>query len=215
MAVTPEEVCQMEQWYVLKAVPGREQEGADLIKRAVIPGLWEECQVLRKVKVFRSGGALRFPEEVMFPGYVFVKTSCPQALAGELRKTRDFPQFFFAGVQKRGRGYGKIWENGSAEGTERYQDLLPDLVPLEKTEILFLQDVCGENLQNMMGISYITLNSENRIIRVDGILEKYLDRIVRVNLHKRFALVEAPLFNRAYPILFGICLEKDRAVRAG
>ncbi len=93
--------------------------------------------------------------------------------------------------------------------------MLPDLVPLEKTEILFLQDVCGENLQNMMGISYITLNSENRIIRVDGILEKYLDRIVRVNLHKRFALVEAPLFNRAYPILFGICLEKDRAVRAG
>ena len=49
MAVTSEEVCQMEQWYVLKTVPGKEQEAADLIRRAVTPGLFKECRVLRKI----------------------------------------------------------------------------------------------------------------------------------------------------------------------
>ncbi len=83
----------MDQWYVLKTVPGREQRAADLVKRAVTPGLWEECRVLRKIKVFRSGGALHFPEDVLFPGYVFVRTDCPEALEKELRRSGDFPQF--------------------------------------------------------------------------------------------------------------------------
>ena len=90
MAVTSEEVCQMEQWYVLKTVPGKEQEAADLIRRAVTPGLFKECRVLRKVKVFRSGGALHFPEEVLFPGYFFIRTACPKALEEELKRSGDF-----------------------------------------------------------------------------------------------------------------------------
>jgi hypothetical protein len=190
MAVTSEGVYQMEQWYVLKTVPGKEQRGADLIKRAVTPGLFKECRVLRKVKVFRSGGALHFPEEVLFPGYFFIRTACPKALKEELKRSGDFPQF-------------------------------PSVIPVEPADLAFLKDICGEELERPMGVTRLILDGDNRIIQADGILNRYLDRIVKLNLHRRFALVETALFGRIQPVLFGVTLEQDgrfcpvRTVRAG
>ena len=168
----------MDQWYVLKTIPGKEQEAAALIRRAVTPGLWEECRVLKKIRVFRSGGTLRFPEEVMFPGYVFVRASDPEALEEELKRSRDFPQF-------------------------------PSVTPVEAADLAFLKDVCGEDLEQPMGVTRLTLDEDNRIIGADGILNRYLDRIIRLNLHRRFALVEAALFNRVQSVLFGVTLEQD------
>ncbi len=184
MAVTPEEVCQMEQWYVLKTVPGREQEGADLIKRAVTPGLFKECRVLRKIKVFRSGGALRFLEGVLFPGYVFVRTACPGALDKELKCSRDFPQF-------------------------------PSITPVEAADLAFLEDICGRDLERPMGVTRLTLGGDNRIIRADGILSGYVNRIIKLNLHKRFALAQVELFGRVQPVLFGVTLEQDPLMPGG
>ena len=168
----------MEQWYVLKTVPGREQKAADLIKRAVTPGLFKECRVLRKIKVFRSGGALHFPEDVLFPGYVFIRTAFPEALEKELKRSRDFPQF-------------------------------PSVTPGEPADLAFLKHVCGRDLNQPMGVTRLTLDGDKRIIRADGILNRYLDRIVKLNLHRRFALVETALFNRRQSVLFGVALEGD------
>ena len=178
MTVTSEEVCQMEQWYVLKTVPGKEQKAADLLRRAVTPGLFKECRVLRKIKVFRSGGALRFLEGVLFPGYVFVRASDPGALDKELKRSRDFPQF-------------------------------PSVAPVEPADLTFLKDVCGRDLERPMGVTRLTLDRENRIIRADGILSGYVNRIIKLNLHKRFALTEVELFGRVQPVLFGVTLEQD------
>ena len=60
-----------------------------------------------------------------------------------------------------------------------------------------------------MGVTRLTLDEDNRIIRADGILNQYLDRIIRLNLHRRFALVETALFNRVQSVLFGVTLEQD------
>lgn len=60
-----------------------------------------------------------------------------------------------------------------------------------------------------MGITRLTLDREKQIIRAEGILSGYLDRIIKLNLHRRFALVETALFNRIQPILFGVTLEQD------
>ena len=174
----------MEQWYVLKTVPRREQEAADLIKRAVTPGLFKECRVLRKIKVFRSGGALRFLEGVLFPGYVFVRTACPGALDKELKRSRDFPQF-------------------------------PSITPVEAADLAFLEDICGRDLGRPMGVTRLTLGGDNRIIRADGILSGYVNRIIKLNLHKRFALAQVELFGRVQPVLFGVTLEQDPLMPGG
>ncbi|MCI9583469.1 MAG: hypothetical protein HFG46_07290, partial [Clostridium sp.] len=73
----------------------------------------------------------------------------------------------------------------------------------------FLKGVCGETLERPMGVTRLILDGDNRIIRADGILNRYLDRIVKLNLHRRFALVETALFNRIQPVLFGVTLEQD------
>lgn len=175
----------MEQWYALYTAPGREQEAADLLKRAVDSSLWACCRIPRKVKVFRSGGALHLLEDVMFPGYLFIKTAEPKGLSDIMARSGKFPQFI--GDKKE----------------------MP--APVEESDLQFLQKVCGENLQQVMGVTKIVLNETNRIVRAEGVLNQFRDRIVKLNLHKRYAVVEVELFNRRQAVLFGVSLEHDRA----
>lgn len=179
----------MERWYALYTVPGKEQEAAELLERAVSHDFWICCRVPKKVKVFRSGGVLHLVEDVMFPGYLFILTGNPGELSKELEKARKFPHFIV----------------GSAKP---FQDML---TPVEEDDLRFLQDVCGESLQCPMGVTRITLNEENKIVQADGVLDHYRDHIVKLNLHKRFAIVEIELFNRRQEVLFGVRLEQDRA----
>lgn len=174
----------MEHWYVLRTAEKKEQDAAELLNRVVDRALWSECRILRKLKVFRSGGALHLLEEVLFPGYVFIRTGRPKELAGELQKSREFPQFL--------------------TGEEPFAALAPE-------DLAFLQEVCGENLQRPMGVTRIVLDKNNCITRAEGVLSPYLDRIIKLNLRKRFAIVEVPLFNRSQPVLFGLRLPQDQA----
>ncbi len=199
----------MEHWYVLRTAAQREQEAAGLLSRTVDPALWEECSILRKMKVFRSGGLLHLVDEVLFPGYLLVRSAHPGALSKELEKSGDLPQFLF----KREGSFG----NTVKERRYRTRPVSKDdqsFMAVEPADLRFLKNICGENLRQAMGVTGIILDKENRIIRAEGVLSHYLDRIVRLNLHKRFAVVEVPLFNRLQPVLFGIRLEQDR-LRAG
>ena len=164
--------------------------------------------------MFRSGGALHILEDIMFPGYVLVRTAYPKELAIEMRKAGAFPQFISLEEANREK-QKRIRIRDLTACPEHRSEMLPEPVPLEEPDILFLKNVCGESLEDVMGISRIALDSENRIMRVDGILDQYRDRIIRLNLHKRFAVVEVALFNRKQPIVFGSCLEQDSAVLTG
>ena len=82
----------MEQWYALSAVSGKEQEAIELLERRISRENWCEWRILKKVKVFRSGGILHLVEDVMFPGYILVRTDCPEKLVKELQRAKDFPQ---------------------------------------------------------------------------------------------------------------------------
>lgn len=174
----------MKQWYVLSTVSGREQEALELLKQRIAHPFWCECRILKKIRVFRSGGILRLLEDVMFPGYVLIKTDCPEKLARELERSGDFPQ--------------PLKQEGK-------------MIPLEPADLDFLQSVCGENLQSPMGVTRISLSGDKRIVGADGVLAGYLNQIAKLNLHKRFAVVEVELFNRRQSVLFGVQLEKDQA----
>lgn len=178
----------VERWYALRATPGKEESAAALLRERAGADLFSCCRVLKKNRVFRSGGRFHILEDVMFPGYVFIKTARPEALARETGKAGAFPQVL-------------SFEITEASGQRP--------VPLEDADVAFLEHVCGKGFQKTMGLSRILLDRERRIVHADGVLAPYLDRIVRLNLHKRFAVVEAPLFNRTQPVLFGIFLNGD------
>lgn len=204
----------MERWYVLKTKKGKEQEAAELVERCVNRAFWRECRILWKTKVFRSGGVLHLLDDLLFPGYLFIRSGNPEGLALELLKSRELPQMIqsqsMAGLAWRHSGH----EKGRLEGEQLCRDYRGGqmIAAVEEADLCFLKHICGENLHETMGISMIVLDGNKRIIRADGVLSGYLDRVVRLNLHKRFAIVETPLFNRMQPILFGVSLEKDLAV---
>lgn len=173
----------MEQWYVLYTEPGRESDAVSLIQKKIPPSLYSACRILRKQKVFRSRGTLHILEDVMFPGYLFVKTADSKQLADELKKAREFPKII--------KAEGKI------------------CVPVEQKDMEFLKQICGEELDKTMGVSEIRLDGGSRIESAKGILNGYLAQIVKLNLHKRFAVVDVELFHRRQQVLFGLSLEQD------
>lgn len=175
----------MEEWYVLYTIPGKEDKAAGLLEQTVSYDLWSICRIPKKIKVFRSGGELHLVEDIMFPGYLFVRTGNSKGLSKELQKARTFPQFI--------------------GNTNKL------LTPVENKDLQFLQSICGETLHKVMGVTKITLDDKKRIIQADGVLEHYCGQIVKLNLHKRFAIVEVELFNRRQAVLFSIRLEQDVA----
>ena len=191
----------MEEWYVLSAAGKHEAAAAELMERRLGGELFSRLAVPRRAKAFRSGGTWHRMEEILFPGHVFVKTARGEELSKALLQSRAFPQPL-------GIGAGSVPEDGrrgrGGAGAA--------MVPVEQADLAFLQDVCGEELTEVMGMSRITLGAEREIVETQGALLPYLDRLVRLNLHKRFAVVEVPLFNRTQRILFGVELIKDSDV---
>lgn len=183
-------MTEKEKWYILRTYKDQEYEAASRLEYAVPKSLCSVCRIPKKLKAFRASGEMRIVEDIMFPGYVFVKTVYPEKLQKELKKSRELPQFF---------PFGK-GESGEDE-----------LIPVNQEDLDFLQTVCGKELQSPMGISDITLGENRTILKASGVLNHYVDKIVRLNLHKRFAIVEIPLFNRSQTVFFGIRLEQDRS----
>lgn len=180
---------EQEKWYILRTFQDQEDEAASLVRRVIPQSICSLCRIPRKLKVFRVSGEFRLVEDIMFPGYLFVKTAEPEKLQSELKKSREFPQFF---------PFGK-----NAMGED-------ELTAVEKEDLAFLQKVCGMELQSVMGVSDVLLGENKKIVKARGALEHYVHQIVRQNLHRRFAVAEVPLFNRKQTVLFGIRLEQDR-----
>ena len=82
----------MENWYALRTVPGKEEAAAELLRQTVDPALWDVCSVLKKQKLFRADGKLILDTELMFPGFIFVKTDQMGELAEVLERSREYPQ---------------------------------------------------------------------------------------------------------------------------
>lgn len=174
----------MEQWYVLHTKQGQEAYAESLVQKKISPSIYSVCRVLKKKKIFRSGGVLHILEDVMFPGYLFIKTDSPEELVDSLKRARNFPQM----IEK---------------------DINP-LVPVEQKDICFLKAVCGEELDKTMGVTAVRIGENNEVISAKGILNQYLDKVVKINLHKRFALAEVELFHRKQKVLFSLFLENDQ-----
>lgn len=187
------EMKQSGKWYVLRAREGREEAAADLLVKKCRDGLLDSCRVLKKCQLLRSGGRFYPIERLLFPGYVLVQTADPEGLCELVLRSREFPQ---------------PGEDGSIQKR-------PVMIPVEQEDMEFLQSVCGPRLSHEMGISRVHVDENRCITDAKGAIVPYLDRIRKVNLHKRYALVEVPLFQRSETILFPIELEQDRNIIEG
>lgn len=170
-------------WYVMRAVPEHEREAAALLGTVVDHRLWNQYRILKKERLLRLRGQYVSNEYDLFPGYLFIETNHKEELAEELQRARAFP---------------KLIGNGTKE-----------LVAVELEDLKFLQNVCGEELGNVMGLSTVEADEEGNICKVQGILEPYLEQVRKQRFRKRFVVVKVPLFHRMQDILFGIRTKQD------
>ena len=163
----------MGKWYVMRTVPGKEQKAAELIERTVESNLWVQWRILKKQKLFRVKGHLLLNTEDMFPGYIFIETDHPEELRGQLEKSREYPTL--------------MGNPGTGKPTV-------EIIAVEEKDLEFLKNVCGSELDEPMALSVVETDDDGNLIHIDGILEKYENRITRKRLRKRYVLAQIDLF---------------------
>ena len=79
----------------------------------------------------------------------------------------------------------------------------------------FLQKMMNE--QHVIGLSYLEMDGEGKIIQVSGPLSSCVSRIVRCRFGKRYAIVRLHLLGKEKEVLLGIILKEDicREIRYG
>lgn len=78
--------------YVIQVIGGRERTGAELLRRHAADAI-EECFLPAFELMRRKDGAWRKVRELLFPGYLFVKTTDPERLAAHLRRVPVFTAY--------------------------------------------------------------------------------------------------------------------------
>ena len=184
----------MGKWYVMRTVPGKERKAAGLMERTVDRSLWKQWRILEKQKLFRAKGHLILNTEDLFPGYIFVEADHPEELQEELEKSREYPTL--------------TGNPGAGKHTV-------EVIPVEEKDLEFLQSICGSELDQPMTLSVVETDGDGNLTHIDGILEKYENRITRKRLRKRYVLAQIDLFSRKEDILFGICMPGDEILEEG
>lgn len=170
-------------WYVMHTVPGKEKEAVELLEKKIDHKLWESCRVLRKQQLFRIRGSYVLSRKEMFPGYIFIATAAPKLLLEELKKARSFPQII--------------------------GDTKEEIAAVEQEDLVFLRNVCGDELEQDMELSTVQVDSEGHVVETTGVLKPYLGNVVRQRLRQRYVIAKVPLFQREEEVLFGIRLDGD------
>lgn len=170
-------------WYVMRTIPGRENQAAELVQKKIDTRLWNNCRILKKQQLFRIHGKYELSSKEMFPGYLFISSEQPKALTEALQRSHDFPQL--------------LGEQATA------------IAPVEEKDLQFLRNACGQKLEHEMRLSTVKVDEQGIVQETQGALKPYMEQITRQRLNKRFVIADVPLFNRKEAILFGIRMEGD------
>ena len=169
-------------WYVLKCRDGQEEALVRSCTGRIAPDALEAAFLFRCERLWRSEGAWKRVERLMFPGYVFLQSSNPGRLSEALKPYRDMHM---------------VMED-------------PDyLFPVYEEEEQALRRLCGK--RHFLKLSYGYRDRESgRDCITQGPL-KGLDRQIReLDWHRRFARVEMALAKRTAVLWAGIGLDERR-----
>ena len=181
-------------WYVIQTITGKEGELISLIETILNKKLYSSCFVIKAEWMKRLGGEWQIQVRPLFPGYIFIDTKQPEQVFEELKKVPRFSkmlgnaQFEFIPVQV------------------EEQHTLELLLEPEDT----LEDLSEESGERIIGLSEIFADEQGKIKITRGALKQYENNILRVDFHKRYAVVNTRILGKDRTLLFGFRLEKDK-----
>lgn len=169
--------------YVIRTFTGKEDEMCMWINTCVDKKLYTRCFVPLFQDVVRRGGVGHIVIKKMFDGYLFLETDKPEEVEAELKK---LPR------------YSSILSVTDTEGKT--------FLPISASEEVFLNTIL---VDGMMRVSYVRPDKGNQVKEAIGPLEHYIDKIVRLDIHHRRALVKISLAGAERQVKFGLWTDAD------
>lgn len=175
-------------WYVVQTTTGKEQELVDVIRKLLPGKLYKDCFFIKREFLKRLGGQWLEVTETLFPAYVFLEMDTPEAVFYHLKALPEFTRLL-----------------GDNQG---------QYIPLEPEEVRFLKQLCGpgdgqRGRGHLVKSTLVSLDESGTVQKLDGPLQNFENHIVKLNLRKRYAIVELTIRGQRETAKLGIRLEKD------
>lgn len=167
--------------YVIQVAGGREERARELVLK-ILPDVAEDCYTPAYEAMKKVRGEWRLVRGLLFPGYIFVQTSDPVELANRL-----------AGVPAFTRLLG-----GSDD----------QFIPLTDDEVTWLNAFTDVET-HVLGMSEGVIEGD-RVLVTRGPLRGHEAQIVRVDRHKRIALLRVQMFGSTKDLKVGLEIVRKR-----
>lgn len=190
-------------WYVIQTETGKEEEILLFMRNMIPEELCRHCFLIWAEWPRRAGGQWNIVKKNMFPGYIFAETEEPEELFQRLKKVpgltkllggdrcefiplgAEEERFFCMIGEKEGNCTGENRAAKGRAGTDK-----------RKWDCLSVRP------------STVRVDEEGKLEILNGALRSFKEEIVRVNLHKRYAVVRVRMLGEK-TVLFGLAMEKD------
>lgn len=180
-------------WFAIQTMTGREQDMIDLLVDLADRQSYHRVFFIRRETVWRREGRCIVHTEALFPGYVFVESDDPEKLYMELKKIPKFSKML---------GKEEITGGADDDGI-LFHNVSPD-------EQEFLENLIDGNEDCVVRLSTIELDDNSNIIRCEGPLRHYQDKIVKKRVRLRYVMIRISLLGRTRDIKLGIRIQKER-----
>ena len=184
-------------WYVIQTTTGKEQELVGVIKKLLPAELYESCFFFKRQLLKRLGGKWLEITETLFPAYVFLETERPEAVFFALKKVPEF---------------AKLLGDRSLQGNDGM------FIPLYPDEESFLNKLCEEETDReqdfrLVRLTDVQISEDGEKRKFSGPLSQLQERIERLNLRKRYAVVSFSVCGERQTAILGIRLKKNQEGR--
>ena len=135
--------------------------------------LIQECFFLQRERMKKFGGRFHKVQEIVFPPYIFVHTN----------QEKEVNQLF--------------------EQTPELSELLhsKQFTPLQKEEVDFILRWGDET--HLLKLSVIRVNEDKTVEIIDGSLKNYKKELVKLDLHRRTAIIQTQFLGEKQEIHLG------------
>ena len=171
-------------WYVVQTKSDNEELVMEYFRNTADKACFNNLFIPIFEDVRKKDGKATIHLRRLFPGYFFVDTDDPRAVFTSLKIVPEFKKIL-----------GAVEE----DGTKLF-------LPIEEEDQQFLESLMENGL---MRVSLIRRASNGRPQQIIGPLAKYSNRIMKMDISRRRAIVKANIFGKERKLKFGLWTEKD------
>ncbi len=177
-------------YYVIQVGAGRENKAEQMIRRYADEALYSACFHPVRHEKKKIKGQWTHLYETLIPGYVFVEMErdAVPAFYKAIRRIQSFMKLL-----------GSLDENG-----ERIFQPLPERDEQWLRRVADLDTGSRNDADPVVELSQIGFDENDRVLILSGPLKGFEGQIRKINLHQRWAEVEAEFMNRKTTMRMGI-----------